>query len=157
MEHDLSPVRTTTERVMHAVFFEVVANVLVFIILIIFASAAPAQSALLTVVSSTLAMGWNYLFNLMFDSVQLRTGFKKDWRIRCVHAVLFEAGLLLVLIPFAAWWLDITLFDALKLECGLVLFFLIYAWLFNLIWDYGRVMYIKNHIKSINYIISLKG
>lgn len=140
MEYNLSPVRTTTERVLHAVVFEIAANILVFIILIIFASAAPAQSALLTVVSSTLAMGWNYLFNLMFDSVQLRTGFKKDWRIRCVHAVLFEAGLLVVLIPFAAWWLDITLYAALKLECGLVLFFLIYAYLFNLIWDYGRAM-----------------
>lgn len=138
MEHYLSPVRTTTERVLHAVIFEVVANVLVFIILIIWSSAAPAQSALLTVASSTLAMGWNYLFNLMFDSVQRRTGFKKDWKIRCLHAVIFEAGLLLVLIPFAAWWLDITLLAALKLECGLVLFFLVYAYLFNLIWDHGR-------------------
>ncbi|WP_277972800.1 PACE efflux transporter [Pantoea agglomerans] len=138
MEHYLSPVRTTTERVLHAVIFEVAANVLVFIILIIWASAAPAQSALLTIVSSTLAMGWNYLFNLIFDSVQLRKGFKKDWRMRCLHAVLFEAGLLLVLIPFAAWWLDITLPEALKLECGLVIFFLVYAYLFNLIWDYGR-------------------
>lgn len=130
--------RTTTERVLHAVIFEVAANALVFIILIILASAAPAQSALLTVVSSTLAMGWNYLFNLIFDNVQLRTGFKKDWRIRCLHAVLFEAGLLLVLIPFASWWLNITLLAALKLECGLVLFFLVYAYFFNLIWDYGR-------------------
>jgi uncharacterized membrane protein len=130
--------RTTTERVLHAVIFEVAANALVFIILISWASAAPAQSALLTVVSSTLAMGWNYLFNLIFDNVQLRTGFKKDWRIRCLHAVLFEAGLLLVLIPFASWWLNITLLAALKLECGLVLFFLVYAYFFNLIWDYGR-------------------
>ena len=138
MEHYLSPVRTTTERVLHAVIFEVVANVLVFIILIIFASAAPSKSALLTVVSSMLAMGWNYLFNLIFDSVQLRAGFKKDWRMRCLHAVLFEAGLLLAFLPFAAWWLDITLLAALKLQCGLVLFFLVYAYLFNLIWDYGR-------------------
>ncbi|ORM78179.1 hypothetical protein HA42_16985 [Pantoea deleyi] len=126
---------------LHAVIFEVAANSLVFIILMFWASAAPAQSALLTVVSSALAMGWNYLFNLMFDSVQLRIGFKKDWRIRCLHAVLFEAGLLWVLIPFAAWWLDITLLAALKLECGLVLFFLVYTWLFNLLWDYGRAAY----------------
>ncbi|WP_277933483.1 PACE efflux transporter [Pantoea deleyi] len=133
--------RTRTERMLHAVIFEVAANSLVFIILMFWASAAPAQSALLTVVSSALAMGWNYLFNLMFDSVQLRIGFKKDWRIRCLHAVLFEAGLLWVLIPFAAWWLDITLLAALKLECGLVLFFLVYTWLFNLLWDYGRAAY----------------
>ena len=136
--------RTTKERVLHAVVFEVAANVLVFIILMIWASAAPAQSALLTIVSSTLAMGWNYLFNLMFDSIQLRTGFKKDWRMRCLHAVLFEAGLLVVLIPFAAWWLNITLLAALKLECGLVLFFLVYAYLFNLIWDYDSAARKKN-------------
>ncbi|EFM18097.1 MULTISPECIES: PACE efflux transporter [Pantoea] len=144
MEHYLSPVRTTKERVLHAVVFEVAANVLVFIILMIWASAAPAQSALLTIVSSTLAMGWNYLFNLMFDSIQLRTGFKKDWRMRCLHAVFFEAGLLVVLIPFAAWWLNITLLAALKLECGLVLFFLVYAYLFNLIWDYASAARKKN-------------
>lgn len=144
MEQCLHPVRTTTERVLHAVIFEVVANVLVFIMLIIFASAAPAQSALLTVVSSTLAMGWNYLFNLIFDRVQLRRGFRKDWRIRCLHALLFEAGLLTILIPFAAWWLDITLFAAVKLEFGLVLFFLVYTYLFNLLWYYGRVMQSEN-------------
>ncbi|MCL9653064.1 PACE efflux transporter [Pantoea agglomerans] len=138
MEKCLYPVRTRTERVLHAVVFEVVANVLVFFILIIFTSAAPSQSLLLTLVSSTLAMGWNYLFNLMFDSVQLKTGFKKNLRVRCLHAVLFEAGLLLVLIPFAAWWLDITLFSALRLESGLVLFFLTYTFLFNLLWDWGR-------------------
>lgn len=138
MENCLYPVRTRTERVLHAVVFEVVANALVFFILIIFTSAAPSQSLLLTLVSSTLAMGWNYLFDLMFDSVQLRTGFKKNLRMRCLHAVLFEAGLLLVLIPFAAWWLDITLFSALRLESGLVLFFLTYAFLFNLLWDWGR-------------------
>lgn len=149
MEHDLPLVRTTTERVLHAVIFEVAANVLVFIILILWASAAPAQSALLTIVSSTLAMGWNYLFNLIFDSIQVRMGFKKNWRVRCLHAVLFEAGLLLVLIPFAAWWLDITLLAALKLECGLVLFFLIYAYLFNLIWDYARIALNKKDLDKI--------
>ena len=129
---------------LHAVLFEVIANVLVFIILIILASAAPSQSALLTIVSSTLAMGWNYLFNLIFDSVQLRKGFKKDWRMRCLHSILFELGLLLILIPFAAWWLNITLLAALKLECGLVLFFLVYAYLFNLVWDYGRCVHKNN-------------
>lgn len=138
MEKCLYSVRTRTERVLHAVVFEVVANVLVFFILIIFTSAAPSQSLLLTLVSSTLAIGWNYLFNLMFDSVQLRIGFKKNLRMRCLHAVLFEAGLLLVLIPFAAWWLDITLFSGLRIESGLVLFFLTYAFLFNLLWDWGR-------------------
>jgi len=130
--------RTPFERVMHAVLFEVVANILVFIILMVFASAAPAQSGVLTLVSSFVAMAWNYLFNLLFDTVQQRVGFKKGLLVRSLHAILFEAGLLLVLVPFAAWWLEVTLLTAIRLELGLVLFFLIYTLLFNLAWDLSR-------------------
>ncbi|RPE01278.1 PACE efflux transporter [Candidatus Pantoea deserta] len=135
MSH-ISPLpRTVTERVFHAVAFEVVANLLVFTLLIIFASAAPSQSGVLTLVSSLTAMLWNYLFNLIFDGLQAHFGFRKGFLARSIHAIAFEAGLLLVLIPFAAWWLSITLRSALKLECGLVLFFLLYTLIFNLIWD----------------------
>jgi len=123
---------------MHAVLFEVVANILVFIILMVFASAAPAQSGVLTLVSSFVAMAWNYLFNLLFDTVQQRVGFKKGLLVRSLHAILFEAGLLVVLVPFAAWWLEITLLAAIRLELGLVLFFLVYTLLFNLAWDLSR-------------------
>ncbi|WP_337013624.1 chlorhexidine efflux transporter [Pantoea sp. AS142] len=77
MEDYLSPVRTAAERVLHVVIFEVTVNILVFIIRVIPASAARAPSALLTVVSSTLARGWSYLSNRIFDNVQQRTGFKK--------------------------------------------------------------------------------
>lgn len=129
---------------MHAVVFEVVANILVFVILMIFASAAPAQSGVLTIVSSVVAMTWNYLFNRLFDGLQARLGFRKGLLVRSMHAVAFEAGLLLVLIPFAAWWLQITLFDALRLECGLVLFFLAYALVFNLLWDRARDHRVRN-------------
>lgn len=68
MSHSLSLARTTTERVLHATIFEIVANVLVFSILIVFASAAPTQSGVLTLVSSLIAMLWNYLFNLFLTA-----------------------------------------------------------------------------------------
>jgi len=84
------------------------------------------------------AMAWNYLFNLLFDTVQQRVGFKKGLLVRSLHAILFEAGLLVVLVPFAAWWLEITLLAAIRLELGLVLFFLVYTLLFNLAWDLSR-------------------
>jgi len=138
VSHSSTLNRTPFERVMHAVLFEVVANILVFIILMVFASAAPAQSGVLTLVSSFVAMAWNYLFNLLFDTVQQRVGFKKGLLVRSLHAILFEAGLLVVLVPFAAWWLEITLLAAIRLELGLVLFFLVYTLLFNLAWDLSR-------------------
>jgi len=130
--------RTPFERMMHAILFEVIANILVFIILIAFSSAAPAQSGVLTLVSSAVAMAWNYFFNVLFDFAQQRTGFKKGLGVRSLHALLFETGLLLVLVPFAAWWLEITLLAAIRLETGLVLFFLAYTLVFNLVWDLAR-------------------
>jgi len=137
--HPISPVyRSRLERIMHAVIFEVVANILVFVILMGFTAAAPAQSGVLTLVSSAVAMGWNYLFNWLFDALQAKLGFKKGLAMRTLHALAFEAGLLLILIPFAAWWLEITLLAALRLECGLVLFFLVYALAFNWLWDSAR-------------------
>jgi len=138
VSHSSSLNRTPFERVMHAIVFEVAANILVFIILMRFASAAPAQSGVLTLVSSAVAMAWNYLFNLLFDIAQQRLGFKKGLAVRSLHALLFEAGLLLVLIPFAAWWLEVSLVKAIQLELGLVLFFLVYTLLFNLVWDLAR-------------------
>lgn len=138
MSHSSPLSRTRFERVMHAIVFEVFANILVFIILMAVASAAPAQSGVLTLVSSTVAMAWNYLFNLLFDIAQQRIGFRKSLLVRSLHAILFEAGLLLVLVPFAAWWLEVTLLAAIQLELGLVLFFLVYTLLFNLAWDLVR-------------------
>lgn len=144
MCHSSVPRRTPFERVMHAVVFEVVANSLVFTILTRLASAAPAQSGVLTLVSSAVAMAWNYLFNLLFDIAQQHFGFKKGFAVRTLHALLFEAGLLLILIPFAAWWLQVSLIKAVRLELGLVLFFLVYTLLFNLVWDLMRVRIGKN-------------
>lgn len=91
--------RSARERILHAVMFEVIANLLVFIILMRFASAAPAQSGVLTLVSSAVAMGWNYLFNQLFDRVLVGWNLRKGYRARVCHAVAFEAGLLLILIP----------------------------------------------------------
>lgn len=144
MSHPSPLSRTPFERVMHAVVFEIVANSLVFIILMVCASAPPTQSGVLTLVSSAVAMAWNYLFNLLFDMAQQHIGFKKGLLVRSLHALLFEAGLLLVLVPFAAWWLKVTLLAAIRLELGLVLFFLVYTLLFNLAWDLARERFGKS-------------
>lgn len=134
--------RSARERIIHAVMFEAIANLLVFIILLRYTSAAPAQSGVLTLVSSAVAMGWNYLFNQLFDRTLERCNLRKGYLARVCHAAAFEAGLLLILIPFAAWWLAISLPAALQLECGLVLFFLCYTFCFNLIWDKIRDKFI---------------
>jgi uncharacterized membrane protein len=41
----------------------------------------------------------------------------------------------LVLVPLFAWWLDISLWEALVLDIGLLLFFMVYTYIFSLAFD----------------------
>jgi uncharacterized membrane protein len=75
------------------------------------------------------------LFNALFDQAQRRMGFQRNVSARAVHAVLFEVGLILAVVPLAAWWLDISLWHALVLDIGIALFFLPYTFAFNWLYD----------------------
>ncbi len=54
---------------------------------------------------------------------------------RAAHAIGFEGGLVVTLVPFFAWWLDISLWQAFVLDLGLLLFFLVYTFVFNWVFD----------------------
>jgi uncharacterized membrane protein len=53
-----------------------------------------------------------------------------------VHAVLFECGLLVLLVPFIAWYLAVPLWEALVMDLGLAGFYLVFTLVFN--WAYDR-------------------
>ncbi|MNI19232.1 Bacterial Transmembrane Pair family protein [compost metagenome] len=52
-----------------------------------------------------------------------------------LHATGFEIGLLGVLVPLFAYFLHVALLEALALNVGLMLFFLVYTFTFNLVFD----------------------
>lgn len=52
--------------------------------------------------------------------------------------MLFEAGLIFVLVPFMAWYLGLGLWQALVMDIGFSLFYLVYAFVFN--WSYDRLL-----------------
>ena len=43
-----------------------------------------------------------------------------------------------MVVPVAAWWLNVSLVEALLLDLGIVLFFLPYTFCFNLAYDAAR-------------------
>jgi uncharacterized membrane protein len=96
----------------------------------------------LTAVIATMALLWNMLYNWMFDKLQMRYGFQRTLWVRVLHACGFELGLLVAAIPVVAWWLDTTLWHALVLDIGLVLFYLPYAFFFNLGYDKLRQRFV---------------
>ena len=44
----------------------------------------------------------------------------------------------LLCVPVVAWWLQVSYWQALWLDIGVLLFFLPYTWLFNWLYDHAR-------------------
>ena len=69
------------------------------------------------VISSTVALTWNLIFNWLFEGFERRIGVTdRPWYMRVAHAVCFEGGLIIMLIPAIAWVLSISLWEAFLLE-----------------------------------------
>lgn len=129
--------RTIRDRIRHVIFFEIIGLMLVIPLGAAIFHHSMGDIGIIGVVSAVVATAWNYLFNLGFDRLmQWRLGTTlKTTPLRVVHAIAFEAGLLVVLLPFIAWQLDLTLLDALVMDMSIAFFYVIYAFLFNLAYD----------------------
>jgi len=131
--------RNTADRIRHALSFEVLALLIVTPLASWIFGFAMLDIGVLAVAASTLATLWNYVYNLIFDRAMLRLlgRVQKALRDRVVHAVLFELGLLIVLIPIIAWYLNIGLWQAFVMDASFSLFYLVYAFAFN--WAYDAI------------------
>jgi len=129
--------RSAFDRLRHAISFEVIALILVIPAGAILFNVPLHDFGVVGIVSATLATLWNLGYNVLFDlALQRLTGTTLKSRIvRVLHALAFEAGLLMVLLPFIAWYLGISLWDAFVLDIALAAFYLVYSYVFNLIYD----------------------
>ncbi|PWE27312.1 PACE efflux transporter [Pararhodobacter marinus] len=131
--------RSPLDRLRHALSFEIIALV-VMIPLGALAFGMPMHDiGVVGIVAATLATLWNMLYNLLFDHAlqRLRGTTLKTGPVRVLHAVLFEIGLLIALMPFIAWYLGISLWHALVMDVSFALFYMLYALVFN--WAYDRL------------------
>lgn len=131
--------RSTSDRVRHAVSFEILGIALVTPAAS-WAFALPgADTGVVAIGSATVAMVWNYGYNVAFDHAlkAIRGTLRKSFPTRIVHTLIFEIGLLVVLVPMIAGYLGIGLRQALLLDLSLALFYVLYALAFN--WLYDRV------------------
>ena len=129
--------RTRNDRLRHAIGFELIG---LFI-------AAPLASwatgihlshmGPLAIFFSILATVWNYVYNVGVDKLLLKFQghtHKSMWQ-RVIHAIGFEGGLLLAAMPIMSLWLGITLLEAFFLDLGFAIFYLVYAFVYNLSYD----------------------
>jgi len=97
-----------------------------------------AHSGPLAVASSVVAILWNLAYNSVFErwESRQRTNGRSVMR-RVAHAIGFEGGLAAILVPLFAWGLGVSLYQALVMDFGLLIFFLGYTFAFN--WGFDRV------------------
>lgn len=139
--------KSIKERFFHALGFEVLALAICAPLGAWLLGYSLAKIGLLTLVISLMAMLWNMVFNTLFDRAQRRMGFKRTVTARVVHALLFEVGLILAVVPLAAWWLDIGLWEAFVLDIAIVLFFLPYTFVFNWVYDHVRARVVARRLR----------
>lgn len=129
--------RTTRDRIRHTISFEVIGLALIMPLGALAFAMPIADIGVIGAGSATLAMLWNYLYNYGFDHLmqRWRGTTAKTLPLRVLHAILFELGLLIALLPLIAWYLGISLWQALIMDVSFALFYMGYAFVFNLAYD----------------------
>jgi uncharacterized membrane protein len=120
-------------QIIHAVSFEIGALLLFIIIFAPLLDHSMAELGVLGIVFSLLTVVLLYFYNQIFDSLLLKhTGTTEKTKLdRVIHALMFEASLILFSLPAVAWWLNISLLDALVLEAAAITFMVSYTFIFH--------------------------
>ena len=128
----MSPV---IRRIVYVAAFEgfaILFSALIFVAL----GHSEGSAGIAAIVASGIAVGWNLAFTTMFEWWEARNPIKgRSTRRRIAHALLFEGGLCVVLTPPLALMLGVTISEAFMTNIGLLLFFLVYTYCFNLGFD----------------------
>lgn len=129
--------RTTLDRIRQAVSFEIIGLLIATPLFAWAFGHSLEEMGVIAVLGATAATVWNYLYNLGFDHLLRRmTGTtRKTVPIRIAHAILFESTLLVLLLPLFAWWLGITLIEALVMDLSFAAFYAVYAFVFTWAYD----------------------
>jgi uncharacterized membrane protein len=125
-----------TRKIVYVSLYEGFAILFASVGLAALSGAGASTSTALAVIASAIAVVWNLGYNTLFEAWETRQTVRgrSVWR-RIAHAIGFEGGLAAILVPVFAWWLDVSLWEALWFDAALLVFFLVYTFVFNWIFD----------------------
>lgn len=107
----------------------------------------PTGSAFgLAIVSASIALTWNYVFNLLFERWEARQPVKgRSLKRRIAHGIGFEGGLVFAMVPLIALWLRVSPLEALATQLSLLAFFFVYTIVFT--WSFDTVFGLPDSAK----------
>ena len=123
-------------KVVQAILYEAIAVACVAPALELAFAAGMAQSTVLSVLMSGIAMSWNMAYNWAFERWEARQRKRERTVLRRVlHALGFEGGLVLITLPIVMAWTGMGWLEALLTDLGLAVAYTLYALVFNLCYD----------------------
>lgn len=129
---------TQKERIFHSILFEAIALLLFVPLAMLVTQKGAATMAGISLLLSLMAMVWNYIYNLLFDRFYGAERSTRGLWVRIGHGLGFEAGLIFATIPVLMVALQESFVTVLVLDLGAVVFFFVYAILFNWAYDWLR-------------------
>lgn len=131
---ELSPVR---RRIVFAVLFEAIGIAISTLGLMLLSGESASTAGGAASGTSLIALVYNYVFNWGFEGWERHQPVRgRSFRRRLAHGALFEAGLMILMVPFLAWWLQVGLIEAFLYDAGLVIFFAVYTFAFTWAFDH---------------------
>lgn len=131
--------RSKMDRIRHSILFEFFGIILATIGASFIIGKDVAAVGTLNILAAIVALIMNYIFNLIFDLVliKLNRSIKhRSVKLRCLHAILFEASLTLITVPLTCWQLNVGIFQAITIDLGIATFYVIYGFFYNLAYDH---------------------
>ncbi|KVC94268.1 hypothetical protein WI76_25310 [Burkholderia ubonensis] len=135
-------------KITQAILFEAIAIACISPAIAALFGEGLVYSGALSATMSAIALLWNMVYNTLFERWEAtRVQRTRTLGRRIIHACGFEGGLIFILVPVVAWWLDISWFDAFLVDLGLFAFFFCYAFVFQ--WAFDRVFDVPVATKEV--------
>jgi uncharacterized membrane protein len=123
-------------KIVYLSLYEGIAIVASTVVLSLVTHQEASKTGVLAVLASVTALIWNFVYNSLFEAWEARhSKGGRGLQLRIAHTLGFEGGMLLLLVPLFAFGLDVSAAEALGLQMGMLMFFLVYSFLFTLGFD----------------------
>lgn len=123
-------------RLIHALSYEVILLVIIALALSHLFAMPLEVTGVLGVMMAVTSVLWNIMFNHYFEKFEAKHQLDRTLKVRVLHAIGFEGGLMLATIPMVAYVLEMHIWQAILLDLSLTLCILLYTFVFQYCYDH---------------------
>ena len=123
-------------RWIHALSYEVILLVIIALALSYVFEMPMQVTGGLGIAMAVTSVLWNMLFNHYFEKLEAKHQLRRTFKIRVLHAIGFEGGLMLATIPMVAYALEKSLLQAILIDLLMTLSILLYTFIFQYCYDH---------------------